>query len=112
LAANEREWTRIPNERIIAERTLEIRKPDGIIEKLLVRMAAPVEVEDGCHLCWWEFDTQPYQMIRHAAGIDGFQAIQLAMRMIGVNLWCLARDKGYEITFEGSRDLGFPDYHE
>ena len=74
-------------------------------------MAAPERVEDGCYRCYWEFVAPSYRKVRYAGGIDGFQAIHLATRMIGVSLWSIAQENGYSFTWEGEDDVGFPDYH-
>jgi hypothetical protein len=101
-----------PIGQIIAERTLEVTSPDGRVDNLRIRLAAPVCSDGWEHRCYWEFVASGYREVRYAAGADGFQAIHHATRMIGVNLGCLAREKGYKLTFEGSEDIGFPDYND
>lgn len=58
----------------------------------------------------------PYQIagvgsgkVKYAAGIDAFQAIQLAMQRIGTDLSVLNRECGGKLRWEGDEDggLGF-----
>jgi len=67
-----------------------------------------VQLEDGHYPCYWEFSAEGYRKVRYAAGIDGFQALQFALTMIGVHIWCMRNDKGYKVEFYGSEELGFP----
>jgi hypothetical protein len=100
---------------IIAERALDVTMSDGTIEKLLVRITAPVMFEDsaGCeYRCHYEIKAPGFSKSRCAAGIDGFQALQLVFKIIGVDLECIARENGCRITFEGSENTGFPDYED
>jgi hypothetical protein len=93
---------------IIAERTLCAQISQTETQEILIRMAAPERQDDGCYFCRWELVAPGYCKSLYAGGIDGFQAIHLATRIISVYLFCIARDNGWRITFEGSDDLGFP----
>jgi len=49
------------------------------------------------------------ERVTYAAGVDTFQAIQLAMKKIGLELFTLRRDYGYECRWEGDDSgSGFP----
>jgi len=74
-------------------------------------MAAPECEEGGDYRCSWELVAPGYRKARYASGIDGFQAIYLATKMIGVTLWVIAQEQGYDFTWEGSDDIGFPGFH-
>lgn len=59
----------------------------------------------------------PYQIIglgaekvRYAGGIDAVQALQLALNMIGADLYTSAESKNGELSWEGGKkgELGFP----
>jgi hypothetical protein len=45
---------------------------------------------------------------RHAMGIDGAQALMLALQLIGANLYTSDASKQGRLTWLGSRNLGFP----
>jgi hypothetical protein len=96
---------------VIAERTLSARINESEMQEVVIRMSAPERTEDGCYLCYWELVAPGYRKVRYAGGSDGFQAIHLATKMIGVTLWCIAQENGYHFTWEGTDDVGFPEYH-
>ncbi|HXI44115.1 MAG TPA: hypothetical protein VNH83_29295 [Bryobacteraceae bacterium] len=96
---------------IIAERRLSARISDSEVEEVVIRMAAPEREEAGDYRCSYEILAPWYRKVRYAAGIDGFQAIHLATKMIGVTLWVIAQEHGYHLTWEGLEDIGFPGFH-
>ena len=71
---------------IIAERRLSVRISDNEIQEVVIRLAAPEQSAGGDYRCAWELLAPGYRRAFYAAGIDGFQAIHLATKMIGVNL--------------------------
>ncbi|HUA84999.1 MAG TPA: hypothetical protein VMB85_14150 [Bryobacteraceae bacterium] len=97
---------------VIAERVLSAQISDNEAMDVVVRLFAPEKIEDGYCRCYWELVAPDYRKLRYAAGIDGFQAIELAYKMIGAVLWSVAREKGYRLTFEGSEDIGFREYQD
>jgi len=48
---------------------------------------------------------------KYAGGVDGIQAVQLAMKMIGAYLNLMREEQAAELTWEGgdNGDVGFPD---
>ena len=96
---------------IIAERRLSARISNTEIQEFIIRMAAPEREKNGDYRCSWEFVAPGYRKVRSQTGIDGFQAIHLANRMIGVTLWVIAQEHGYHFTWEGSDDIGFSEFH-
>jgi hypothetical protein len=46
------------------------------------------------------------EKIRSASGEDSMQALQLALNMIGIELF--VKHKGYRFTWLGSDEIGFP----
>jgi hypothetical protein len=46
--------------------------------------------------------------VRYAAGIDTVQALELALKMIGVDLYTSKEAQVKELTRQGGDDLGFP----
>jgi hypothetical protein len=95
---------------VIAERRLSVQITGTEAQDIVVRMAAPQREAEGYYRCFWELIAPGYRKVRYAAGVDGFQAIHLATRMIGVTLSCLARENGYHFTFDDSDNIGFPDF--
>ena len=103
---------------VIAERRL-TAVGDSSVE-VVVRLGKPrplVELfEDGKNgdmYCPYQIIGVGDEKIRHAAGIDGIQALQLVMLGIGVELARVQRDQGFQLQWEGGEkaDLGFPDTH-
>lgn len=96
---------------IIAERRRTARISETEVQEVVIRMALPERENNGDCRCSWELAAPGYKRVQYAMGIDGFQAIHLATRTIGINLWCIAQEKGYQFTWEGSDDIGFPEFH-
>jgi len=91
---------------VIAERVLEVTK-DGKPYVATVRLGQPVKSEDSPGYCC------PYQVlgigddvVRSASGEDSMQALQLAIKKIGAELYF--RYKDFTFTWFGQVDLGFP----
>jgi hypothetical protein len=91
--------------KVIAERTL-VNSSNGA--RTIVRIGAPCLFADGAG--WY----CPYEIIpnesklRYAAGLDAIQALQLAMRKIGVDIQVLNERSGRAMEWNGEADLGFP----
>ena len=96
---------------IIAERRLSVRIGDAEVQEVVIRLAAPERQDGGDYRCCWEFVASDYRKTFYVGGVDGFHAIHLATRMIGVNLWCMARENGHKFTWQESDDIGFPEFH-
>jgi hypothetical protein len=92
---------------IIAERTFGAINESGTESQLRVRLGTPNRIQGSVDVY------APYQVLYgekvrswYAAGVDGFQALQLAMKMIAVELDCLRRDYRIEIRWHGDKDTG------
>jgi hypothetical protein len=96
---------------IIAERRLSVPISGTETQEVVIRLAAPEREEKSRYRCTWEVVAPGYRKVRSAFGVDGFQAIHLATRMIGTILWCIAQENGYHFTWEGSDDIDFPEFH-
>ena len=82
---------------------------DGKPQKIAVRLEAPRESPDGGWYCDYtiEWPSDP----RHAAGwgVDAFQAIQLTMERIGLDLYTNPYHSARELVWEKPGDgYGFP----
>ena len=96
---------------IIAERRLSAHAKDTEVQEVVIRMAKPEREETGDYRCGWEFVAPGHRKVRYAVGVDGFQAIELATKMIGVFLWVITQKNGYHLTWEGSDEIGFSEFH-
>ena len=96
---------------IIAERKLSVVGNPAI--EVSVRMGKPQQLPDavyGDQFCPVQIIGVGREQVKYAAGVDGFQAIELAMRLIGSELWLIKRDFGVQLRWDGDEkgDLGFP----
>ena|SRR5579862_6553295 len=103
---------------VIAERRLTAAGDTSV--SVVVRLGKPrplVELfEDGKNgdmYCPYQIIGIGDERIRHAAGIDGIQALQLVMLGISAELARIQRDHGLQLQWQGGEktDLGFPDAH-
>jgi hypothetical protein len=82
------------------------------VEKVIVRIGFPKERSDGRYDCGAEIDQGDLVTTKYMNGVDAFEALQLALILIGTELQCIRdhRDKSFS-WHEGKRhDLGFPTY--
>jgi len=79
---------------------------------MTVKLGVPDRYSDSSdYHCPFQFIGVGDDSIRSAAGIDAFQAIQLALRMIGMFLYLhLNPQLGNSLRWKGDKegDLGFP----
>ena len=96
---------------VIATRRL-FRAGDDTAGVIAVKMGKPVPYPDGQdYYCPYQVTGLGDEKVRYAAGIDAFQAMQLALRMIGTDLYIrLNRLCAGRLRWEGDDDgdLGFP----
>jgi hypothetical protein len=78
--------------------------------RITVRIAFPQQRSDGRYECLTEIDSGENTEAKPINGVDAFEAIQLALIYIGVNLWSFSGRGEDELTWlEGKRgDLAFP----
>ncbi len=95
---------------VMAQRRYTLLTKLGPPEEVIVRLGIPQESEDGAFFCPFEIVGFGAMRIRCAWGVDAFQALQLTLKMIGVNLhhYRQGYGEGFYFTEEGD-DLGFPD---
>src|SRR5687767_1242628 len=89
---------------VIAERELELTMGDKK-RKVVVRLAAPFPVEHGFR-CDYQILGLGDDKVRFGTGIDGIQALQIALQNIGADLYL--RHREVSLLWEGDSDLGFP----
>jgi hypothetical protein len=63
------------------------------------------------YYCSYQIKGAGDEKVRYSCGIDAFQALQLAIRTLGVELEVLNKDLGGKLEWEGDEKgwLGFPD---
>ena len=92
---------------LIAYRRLVITGPSGDTE-VPVRLFQP-ENDDGMWICRYEIDWPSQKRSHFAGGIDSFQALILALQMIGAEIYASTYHKAGSLKwFERYRGYGFP----
>jgi hypothetical protein len=88
----------------IAQRTLSYGS-----EELTVILGMPQPIADGDFLCAYQISFGAETKKGHAIGVDGVQAIQLAMRKIASDLLFISNASGIPITWKmgNQGDPGF-----
>jgi uncharacterized protein DUF6968 len=87
---------------IIGKRTL--RRPDGG-RNVTVTLFLPEE-EGGGFRCYYKIEGLDKEHLFFGAGIDGIQALQIALQNIGAELFLKYQD--VKLTFGDLDDPGFP----
>lgn len=91
---------------VIAERELEAEK-DAKSCTVTVRLGRPVKSEDAPdYRCPYQVVGIGDDVVRSASGVDSIQALELAFKMLGVELYL--RYKEFAFTWLGDPDIGFP----
>ncbi|HXM69270.1 MAG TPA: hypothetical protein VN911_21265 [Candidatus Acidoferrum sp.] len=101
---------------VIAERSLYLEgQPATKIRVLLGRpQERPAASDEGLSLCPYQILGIGDEKVRFAGGTDSVQALQLAMEMIGSELYFkINRRHNHKLRWEGGKagDLGFPVPH-
>ena len=92
---------------IIAQRILTINEPSGDTE-VYIRLVRP-EDDNGMWICRYEIDWPGQKRSYFAGGVDAFQALILALQMIGAELYMSEYHKTGSLGwFERYRGYGFP----
>jgi Domain of unknown function (DUF6968) len=92
---------------LIAYRRLIITGPSGDTE-VPVRLFQP-ENDEGMWICRYEIDWPSQKRSHFAGGVDSFQAVILALQMIGAEIYASAYHKAGSLKwFERYRGYGFP----
>ena len=98
---------------VIATRKLLLLRDDTATAEVLVLLGKPQTGQDQQEFYW------PYQLkgagdekVRLARGVDAFQALQLALSILGVELDVLNKKLGRKLRWEcdDAGDLGFPSF--
>jgi hypothetical protein len=92
---------------VIATRSLELRHEDGTSSPVVVCIARP-RPESGSYRCDYLIGGLSKKRKFYAAGVDGVQALWLALVAVGVELRTSNEGKAGRIGFGGGPDLGLP----
>ena len=95
---------------VIAERKLRLRRGNGDLD-VCVTLGKPNPGKDrGEFYCFYCIDIGGKKKISHGCGVDGFQALQLAMQRIGIDLSIIQRNESGEFVWaDGDPGItGFP----
>jgi hypothetical protein len=96
---------------VIATRLLSLVRDKKTTQEITVRLGQPKHMPDTSdYYCPYQILGIGSEKIKYAAGIDAFQAIQLAMGRIGADLWALNQECSGQLRWEGDEhgDVGFP----
>jgi hypothetical protein len=94
---------------IIAIRKLILETADGRRSEITVSVGKPERMPDSDdYYCPVQLIGLGDEKVRFAAGADAVQALQLAMQLIGIELYIKHKDVVKQLTWEGNEDLGFP----
>jgi hypothetical protein len=92
---------------IIAERTLECSQDPR--QNVIVKLARPkLNGKTKAYECTYQITGAALNLTRRAAGLDAFQAIQVALRMIGIEIEHIEKKSGLHLTFSDLTSSGFP----
>ncbi len=91
---------------VIATRELDIADSGA---KVIVGIGTPKNFPDSSdYYCPYEIRGLGNDKIRYAGGIDGVQALLLALQMVGAELYTSEEGKAGTLIWAGGHDLGFP----
>ncbi|GJE40704.1 DUF6968 family protein [Methylobacterium persicinum] len=92
---------------VIAERSLTLRS--GPVEQGVPIVLHAPENDDGMWICRYTIGWPEGTEERFGAGVDAFQALDLALKMIGCRLYASAHHKSGTLFFEEpGTGYGFP----
>jgi hypothetical protein len=96
---------------VIADRELTLNRQGHEPAEIHVLMGKPQRLPDHTdHYCPYQINWLGREKVMAICGVDAFQAMQLALDTIGVEIEVIAKDSGGKIMWDaGSEgDLGFP----
>jgi hypothetical protein len=77
-------------------------------DTIAVRFLLPTLAPGGEYQCRWEIHWPDHVQRRHTPGLDGLQALMLALRTVHAELMDSDLYASERLTFEGKNDLGLP----
>ena len=93
---------------VLAERTLDLATSDGAREvRVLIGVPLPIPRSVDFY-CTYQIVGLSDEGVRYVEGVDGAQAVYLAMEAVGTLLAATAEARSGKLTWYGERTLGFP----
>lgn len=93
---------------VLAERTLDL-DVNGRRREVKVLLGAPQPLPGSSdYFCPWQILGLNDSTVRYAGGVDGAQAMYLAMEAVGTLLASCPEARAGRLTWYGERALGFP----
>jgi hypothetical protein len=96
---------------VIAERTLTLLGEDGPPLAVLVLLGKPQKLPDHSdYFCPYQIKGAGTQRVKYACGVDAFQALELALSTLGVELEVLNKELGGRLRWGCGEEgkFGFP----
>jgi hypothetical protein len=90
---------------IIARREIQ-HAESGAVIRIAIRV--PKQSENGHYECSYEIKENGQSKSYTAGGVDGIQALEIALRKIGALLWARNKASSWKLRWLDSEDLGFP----
>ena len=89
----------------IATRALKLRSGVNVI----VSIGRPEKFPDSVdYYCPYQIRGIGDEHVRYARGVDGVQALELALKKIGADLYTSREAQSKELIWNGGENLGFP----
>jgi len=94
---------------VVATRTLVLARDGDAAVAVTVLLGKP-QAEGGDYYCPYQIKGAGDEKVRCAYGVDAFQALQLALSILGVELEVLNKELGGRLRWEcgDKNDFGFP----
>lgn len=89
---------------LFIERTFELGE-----RRVIARLYAPEPAPGGDWQCRWSILWPDHERTRRTVGIDGFQALMLAMQTVHLELVTSDPFKAGQLTYLGQTTLGLPE---
>jgi Domain of unknown function (DUF6968) len=96
---------------LIAVRTLDLVRDQGPPSDVVVSLGKPQQMPGHPdYFCPYQIRGAGSEKVKHSCGVDSFQALQLALSTLGVELEVLNKELGGRLRWDcdDKGDLGFP----
>lgn len=96
---------------VIATRALTQQRGKGPTSDVLVLLGKPQKLPDHTdYFCPYQIKGAGSERVKYTCGVDAFQALQLALSTLSVEIEVLNKELGGALRWDGDEggDLGFP----
>ena len=91
------------NDRLFVERRFDLGN-----HEVIARFYAPILAPGGEYQCRWRIEWPDRDQEQYVCGIDGLQALMLAMRVVHIKLFESAEYQSGNLTYLDQQDLDLP----